>query len=418
MSLKIITGASQILTMEGSGWKPLSGESMESLSIKNGVSVVIDGSKIREIIPNSRLDSFISSENPEVIDAAGKVVMPGFVDSHTHIVYGGSRHEEFYQKLQGRTYLEILNSGNGIYRTVQDTRNTDEDTIYRQSLERVRDAISTGTTYMEMKTGYGLDAESEMKMLRVMDRISATGTMGVSKTFLPLHAIPKGMTESSYVEMVIEKMLPLFKGKARFADSFCDRGAFSKESTERFFRATSSMGFELRLHADELANIGCLDLINGNKVRSVDHLLETDNSGMERIKASGAVANFLPITAFNIKDGKYPDIGIFYENQVPFSISTDCSPVSGNTSMLFSIYLAVRYCGISIEAALSAATINGAFSLGENNRVGSIEPGKSADLIILNASDYREIPYRYGSRMISRVMKNGEIIYHDSSSFF
>ena len=124
------------------------------------------------------------------------------------------------------TYLEILNSGNGIYRTVQDTRDTDEDTIFRQSLERVRDAISTGTTFMEMKTGYGLETESEMKMLRVMDRISATGIIGVSKTFLPLHAIPKGMTESSYLEMVLGKMLPLFRGKARFADSFCDKGAF------------------------------------------------------------------------------------------------------------------------------------------------------------------------------------------------
>ena len=417
MSIKVIKGASQILTLEGTGWKPLSGKAMESISVKHGVSIVIDGGRIKDIIPDSRLDSFISSTKPEVIDASGRVVMPGFVDSHTHIVYAGSRHDEFYLKLQGKSYLEILNSGNGIYRTVQDTRNADEDTIFRQSLDRVRDAVSIGTTFMEVKTGYGLDTQSELKMLRVMDRISSTGIMGVSKTFLPLHAIPKGMTESSYVEMVLDRMLPMFRGKAQFADSFCDRGAFSKDSTERFFRAASSMGFDLRLHADELANIGCLSLLDGHSIKSVDHLLETDNTGMEKIKSSGAVANFLPITAFNIRDGKYPDMHFFYENGVPFSISTDCSPVSGNTSMLFAIYLAVRYCGISIEAAISASTINGAFSLGESNNRGSIEPGKSADIIILNASDYREIPYRYGSRMVSAVMREGEIIYRDSASF-
>lgn len=412
MKRMIITNASQILTMEGAGWEPLSGEAQDHLSIRKGKSIVVEDGKIKGFIDDSKVTD---TNGTRIVNARGGVVMPGFVDSHTHIVYGGSRFEEFYLKLKGKGYLEILNSGNGIYRTVNDTRNASEDEIFRQSIGRIYDAVSTGTTTMEIKTGYGLDTKEEMKMLHVIERISSIGLVSVVPTFLPLHAIPRGLRETDYLEEVTERMIPLFRNRARFIDSFCDRGAFSPESTEKFFRKGQEAGFQIKMHADELGDIGCLDLLDRFRMVSVDHLLETGDQGIARILKSGAMANFLPITAFNIRDGKYPDIRKFQRSGVPFALASDCSPISCNSSMIFAIYLAVRYCNISIEAALNAATINGAFSAGESMNKGSLDLGKDADLIILDAADYREIPYRYGSRLVRSVIRGGEIIYDNGS---
>lgn len=412
MKSLIITNASQVLTMEGAGWEPLKGDSQNHISVLKGKSIIVESGRIKGFVDDSKANA---TGEFHVVDAHGGVVMPGFVDSHTHIVYGGSRFEEFYQKLQGKGYLEILNSGNGIYRTVNDTHSAGEDEIFRESMGRVYDAVSTGTTTMEIKTGYGLNTEEELKMLKVIERISSIGLVSVIPTFLPLHAVPRGRTEASYVDEVLGRMMPEFNGRARFADSFCDNGAFSPDSTERFFMKAREAGFQIKMHADELGEIGCLDLLDKFKMISVDHLLETGERGISKIKGSGCIANFLPITAFNIKDGKYPDIGKFQKEGIPFSIATDCSPVSCNASMLFAIYLAVRYCNVSIEAALNGATINGAFSVDESGNKGSIEIGKDADLLILDARDYREIPYRYGSRLVSKVIRGGEIVYENGS---
>ena len=406
----LIENASQILTMAGAGWEPLTGAKMKKLRIRNNAAILVSDGRILEIVDQSKAAALKERYSAVTIDAKGKTVMPGLVDSHTHIVYGGTREEEFYMKVKGKSYLEILSSGNGIYRTVDMTREASEDRMFSESLSRVYDAVSTGTTTMEIKTGYGLNLESETSMMNVIDRLSGLGIMNVVPTFLPLHAIPKGTTENSFVHEVIETMLPKFRGRAKFVDSFCDKGAFSPQATEEFFQAASSMGFRLRMHADELADIGCLALCEKLDIQSVDHLLYTGESGMNHVLRKNTMATFLPITAFNITEGMYPDIGKFISKGIPVSIATDSSPVSYNSNLLFALYLAVRFCNISIEEALNAVTVNAAYSLGIHEDAGSIEPGKRADLIILTVDDYRKIPYQYGSRLVDTVINNGEIV--------
>lgn len=410
MPALLVENASQVLTMAGAGWEPLSGKSMRKLRIRRNAAVLILDGKILEIVDQSKAEGLKNRYNAVSVDARGRVVMPGLVDSHTHIVYGGTREDEFYMKVKGKSYLEILSSGNGIYKTVDQTRKSSEDSMFSESLSRVYDAISTGTTTMEIKTGYGLTLQSETAMMDVIDRLAGLGILNVVPTFLPLHAIPKGTTEEPYVYDVLEKMLSKFRGRARFVDSFCDKGAFSPQATEEFFKAAENMGFELRMHADELADIGCLALCEKHKIRSVDHLLYTGESGRQHIKSQGSVATFLPITAFNITDGMYPDIGKFISDGIPVAIATDSSPVSYNSNLLFALYLAVRFCNITIEEALNAVTVNAASSLGIQEETGSIEPGKRADLIILTVDDYRKLPYQYGSRLVDTVINNGEIV--------
>lgn len=404
----IIENSSEILTMAGAGWEPLRGQKLKRLRIRENSSILIDQGRIMGIFDSEKSKSIKEKYNAKTIDAKGHTVMPGLVDSHTHIVYGGTREDEFYMKVKGRSYLEILNSGNGIYKTVEQTRYYSEDQIFSQSLSRVYDAIWTGTTTMEIKTGYGLDLDTELKILTVINKLAGLGIINVVPTFLPLHAIPKGSSEDAYLNYVIERVLPKFRGKTVYADSFCDKGAFSPEATEKFFRAALEAGMTPRMHADELADIGCLKILDRVKVASVDHLLCTDQDGIQRIKQAGSVATFLPITAFNIADGRYPDIGKFISENVPVAIATDSSPVSYNSNLFFALYLAVRYCHISIEEALNAVTVNPAFSLGIQELAGSIEPGKRADIIILNVDDYRKIPYQYGARLVDTVITAGE----------
>lgn len=406
----LIENASQVLTMAGAGWEPLSGKNMKKLRIRKNAAILVSEGKILEIVDQSKAENLKSKYNAVSIDAKGNAVMPGLIDSHTHIVYGGTREDEFYMKVKGKSYLEILSSGNGIYKTVDHTRKASEDSMFSQSLSRVYDAIATGTTTMEIKTGYGLTLDSETTMMDVIDRLAGLDIVNVVPTFLPLHAIPKGTTEKPYVYDVLEKMLPKFRGRAKFVDSFCDKGAFSPQATEEFFNAAEKLGFKLRMHADELADIGCLALCGKHEIRSVDHLLYTGESGMKQIQTHNTIATFLPITAFNITDGMYPDIGKFISEGIPVAIATDSSPVSYNSSLLFAIYLAVRFCNISIEEALNAVTVNAAYSLGIQEEAGSIEPGKRADLIILTVDDYRKIPYQYGSRLVDTVINNGEIV--------
>lgn len=406
----LIDNASQILTMEGAGWEPLRGEKQKKLRIKEGQSVLIRGNRIIELLTASRKEKYLRDNDPIIIDAKGNVVMPGIVDSHTHLVYGGTREDEFFMKVKGKSYLEILNSGNGIYATVNATRKLGEDQIFSESLRRIYDSVFYGTTTLEIKTGYGLDVATEMKMLTVIERIASLGIMNVVPTFLGMHAIPRGSTEGKYTTEVLERMAPKFAGRVKFVDVFCDKGAFSPQATREMALWGVKNNIKLKMHADELEDIGCLDLCNEFEFVSVDHLLKTDESGMEKISESGTVATFLPITAHSIGNDKYPDIRKFIDKNIPVAIGSDASPVSYNSNVFFALYLAVRFCHITLEEALNAVTINAAFAAGVEDDRGSIEPGKKADILILNVDSYRKIPYEFGARLVDTVITNGEIV--------
>ncbi len=406
----LVENASQILTMEGAGWEPLKGDRMKKLRIKDRHSILIRGNRILEIMTDAKKEKYLQNNSPERVDAHGSVVMPGIVDSHTHIVYGGTREDEFYMKLKGKSYLEILNAGGGINATVTATRDMKEDDIFSQSLRRIYDSLMYGTTTIEIKTGYGLDVDTELKMLNVIERIGSLGIINVIPTFLGMHAIPRGKSESDYASDVVETMAPRFAGRVSFVDIFCDRGAFSADTTRQMALWGVRNNVKLKMHADELEDIGCLDLCRDFRFTSVDHLLKTGESGIEKIKNSGAVATFCPITAHTVGNDAYPSIRKFVDSDVPVAIASDSSPVSYSSNVFFAIYLAVRYCGMTVEEALNAATINGAFASGVEDDRGSIEPGKRADLLILNVDTYRKIPYEFGARMVDTVITNGEIV--------
>ncbi|HKJ97197.1 MAG TPA: imidazolonepropionase, partial [Thermoplasmataceae archaeon] len=322
----LIENASQILTMEGAGWEPLRGERQNKLRIKEGQSILIRGNRIIELLTATKKEKYLRNNEPKTIDARGNVVMPGIIDSHTHLVYGGTREDEFFMKIKGKSYLEILNSGNGIYATVNSTRKMSEDQIFSESLKRIYDSIFYGTTTVEIKTGYGLNLATELKMLSVIERISSLGIINVVPTFLGMHAIPKGETEGKYTSEVLEKMAPKFAGKVKFVDVFCDKGAFTPESTREMALWGVRNNIRLKLHADELEDVGCLDLCDEFEFASVDHLLKTNRRGIEKISKSGSVATFLPITAHSIGNDKYPDIKKFIDSGIPVAIGSDASP--------------------------------------------------------------------------------------------
>lgn len=386
----------QIVTSHDRG-VPLAGPDQAKIDVITGKNLVVRDGRVSEITENV-------PSCDRVVDCRSRVILPGLIDSHTHIIYAGSRYEEFYQRARGETYLEILQAGNGIKRTIRDTESASVNSIAEQSLERVRSAVRSGTCTMEMKTGYSSSPKGEGKMLDAMDIIQKNDLIRVVKTLLPLHAVSMGNTEEDHLRSVLQDVLPVYGDRADFVDSFCDKGAFSVESTATFFESAKDK--EIRLHADEIEDMGCLNLCSQFKVKSADHLLKTSPEGIDLIKQSGAVANILPITAFSLNE-KYADARKYSEKSVPFSLSTDSSPLTRNQSLIFAMNLGIRFCGMSVEEAINGCTINAAHSLSLAKSTGTLEPGKDADLVIFDLDDYREIPYEYASDPVFSVFLKG-----------
>jgi|YelNatPaOPRAMG01_1025707.scaffolds.fasta_scaffold00916_23 imidazolonepropionase len=401
MSSLLLKNARQVVTAIDRG-KPLSGKQQSELSVMNDVSILVRDGMIREISGES-----LSADR--VIDCRDYVILPGLVDAHTHIVYAGSRYEEFYQRIAGSTYLEILEAGNGIKRTIRETEAATPEQIYSESSRRVENAISRGTTTMEIKTGYSSSVDGESKMIDVMDMIATSYRINIIKTLLPLHAISMGRNEREHLSYVIRDVLPRTLERVDFVDSFCDSGAFSPESTESFFAAAGNR--DKRLHSDEIENIGCLSLASKFKLKSADHLLKTDDSGVDKLLASGTIANFLPITAFSLGE-RYPDVRRYINKGVPVAISSDSSPLTRNQDLIFALYLSLRFYHLSAEEAFNAVTINASHSLGVADKTGTLERGKRADIVIADVSDFREIPYEYSSQPIQTVISGGNIVFN------
>ncbi|WP_161939697.1 imidazolonepropionase [Picrophilus oshimae] len=323
---------------------------------------------------------------------------------HTHLAYAGTRENELYMRSHGQSYLDILNSGGGIHKTMNDTESSGEDQIFNETIKRVDESILNGTTYLEIKSVYGKTINGERRLINAIKRIKSI-YRNVKITLLA-HAVPDNINEYDYAGYFINNMIPAFKNDVDFLDVFCDAAAFSRKSTEMILEAGVSSRLKLKMHADELQNIGCIDLCKRFNFTSVDHLLNTRNDQLNYIKYSGAVATILPVTAFSL-DSNYVNAQRFINKKIDVAIASDASPASYNSNMIFAIYLAVRYCNISLENAIKAATINGARSLKIDESTGSIETGKNADLIILDIDDYKKLPYMYMSRLVRYSFING-----------
>lgn len=401
----VIRNASAIVTPSGDTDYEDPGTSIEYLE---GKDIVVSDSRIVEITGSSR--GHLNSGDYRIIDAGGLMVTPGFVDSHTHIMYCGKRTREFYMRLEGSTYSSILAEGGGILSTVSATRGCSPDELFSSTVRRVNSAVRTGTTTIEIKSGYGLNLESERKMIDTINRVKKTGPIRTIATALPMHAVPEGKSEKDYTEDVLKNILPELMAGSDFVDIFCDRGAFSVESAEELAEFLSGMDKGFRMHSGEIENIGCARLASKYRISSVDHLIHTDDADLEAMKSGGTTATLLPITAFSLGE-TIPDARKFRDREIPVSIATDSSPLTMSQNMLYAMHLGVRFCHMTPEEAFVGSTVNPSRSLGLMEETGTIHRGKSADLLFLNVEGIRDIAYMWDSDPVVKVMYQGRIIH-------
>lgn len=344
----------------------------------------------------------------EAIDCKNKLVTAGLVDCHTHLVFGGWREHELAMKLQGRTYLEILAAGGGILSTVRETRKASEDALYEKTRALMAEMLRHGTTALEIKSGYGLDLETERKQLRVVQRLKAENP-DIAATFLGAHAFPEGMDHDAYVDLLCREMIPAIAkdGVAQFCDVFCDDGVFTAEQSERILNAGKRCGMIPKMHADEIKEIGGTQAAARVGAISCDHLSETGRAGMEALRDGGVIAVMLPATSFYLKK-PYGDFRGMIDAGVPVAVATDMNPGSTpNLSLPFAMTAACLYGRLTPEEVLCGATLNGAAAIGMADRLGTLEAGKQADLVVWDADNLDQLIYRYGTNRAAAIFKRG-----------
>ncbi|GAB6143808.1 imidazolonepropionase [Desulfocicer niacini] len=408
----IVKNASQVVTC--SGFKAKQGQEMSDLAIVENGAVIIEAGKIKAVGNSSELLNGFDTRGFDVIDAAGKAVLPGFVDSHTHFVFGGYRPDEFAWRLRGDSYMDIMNRGGGIANSVKATRNASREELMGVGEKRLDSMLSFGVTTVEGKSGYGLDLETEVKQLQVMKALGKTHPMDIVSTFLGAHATPsefKGRADD-FIDLVME-MLPEIAQQqlAEFCDIFCEKNVFSVEQSRRLLSRAKDLGFQLKIHADEIVQFGGAELAAELGAVSADHLLQASDQGIENMARAGVVATLLPGTAFSLKEdyarGRY-----MIDHGCAVALATDLNPGSCfSESIPLITALATLYMNLTPEEAITALTINGAAAVNRADRIGSIDPGKQGDLVILEFPSYRFIPYHVGVNTVETVIKRGERVF-------
>ena len=390
-------------------------------AIADGAVAIADGA-IVDVGPTADLRG--RYEAAETLDAGGKVVCPGFVDAHTHAVYAGDRTAEFEMRLRGATYLEILRAGGGILHTMRATRAATVQELVAGSRRRLDAMLALGTTTAEVKTGYGLDGASEMRMLQAVARLDLEHPLDLVPTFLGAHALPpeyEGHADE-YIDLVVQDMLPQAAGWypcssfARdrvplFCDVFCEEGAFDRDQARRILEAGLAWGLPLKLHADEFQSLGGVSLAVSVGAVSVDHLDVTPPDEIEVLAGSGTLGVILPVVNLNLGSAHFAPARAMADAGVALAVATDLNPGSAPCpSMPLAMALACRYGRLLPAEALNAATINAAHAIGLGDRIGSIEVGKQADLLIVDAPDYRHLAYWLGDNLVEQVIKKGQIL--------
>lgn len=400
MRVYILRGASEVVTAKPT-LKPLSGEAMGIVDRRANTDVLIEGDKIVKVSKN------IEAPGAEIIDVTGKVIVPGFVDPHTHLVWAGSREHELEWKLEGKTYQDILANGGGILRTVKETRSVDEEELQSQTLKRFKKAMSHGTTTIEIKSGYGLEEETELKQLRVANWLKSFNLADIVVTFMGAHAFPEDLNKYEYVEEVI-RMLPLVKDLAEYCDVFCEEGAFTIDESREILEAAKSLGFKLKIHADEFGDTGGGRLGADLGVVTADHLAGSSLETIKMLSRSGAIGVLLPGTPFALLSDHYSPARKMIANNLPIALATDCNPNCYTESMQLVQQLAVFRMGLTPAEALVSSTINAAFAIGKTDR-GVISEGWRADLLVCDVPDYRHLTYHFGINHVEKVIIGGKV---------
>ena len=400
----IVRNIGQLVTC--SGFAAKHGKAMSDLGVIENGAVVVTKGIITYVGHTSGHLPVVDGETYETIDARGKAVLPGFIDSHTHFVFGGYREEEFTWRMRGDSYMSIMERGGGIYHTVKATQKASSDELFAIGRDRLDKMLQMGVTTVEGKSGYGLDKDTELKQLRVMKQLQNEHRMNIIPTYLGAHAVPKGYTESSYIDFMIQEVMPTIREEklAECCDIFCEKGVFSTEASERFLLKAAEMGFKLKLHADEIVNTSGAELAAATGALSADHLLQISDKGIKALAESNTVATLLPCTAFSLRED-YARGRAMIDAGCAVALATDFNPGSCFTySIPLTIALACIYMKLTPEEAVTALTINAAAAVGKADVIGSIDVGKKGDMVILEFPGYQFLPYHAAVNCVERVI--------------
>jgi len=412
----LIHSANQLLTLSGG---PQHGLALGALGIIENGAVLIRDEKIIALGTTAELRA--DYPNEPGLDASGCVVMPGFVDPHTHVIWGGDRAKEYEMRLEGAKYLDILAAGGGILSTVRATRTASIEALIAQTRPRLLRMFANGTTTVEAKTGYGLQTATELRLLKALLALDDQTPVDIAFTFLGAHAIAPEFKDNpqGYTDQVCSLMLPIlqlwWQANAPelpppFVDVFCENRAFDLAQSRQILTRARELGFPLKIHADEFDNLGGASLAVELEAASADHLVKTSAADIAALGKSDTVAVALPCTPFGLAERDYTPAKKIIDAGGILALATDCNPgTAWNESMQFAIALACRYMGLTPAQAIAASTINAAHAIRRADKVGSLEPGKQADLLILSVPDYRHLGYRFGTNLVKQVVKRGGV---------
>lgn len=415
--IKYIKNAAQAITLQGHSEHPKRGKQLAELSIIENAGIVTKGNQIVFVGPDEDAQQYVNDlvdSEVVIIDATNKIVTPGLVDPHTHIVFGGSRERELEMRLEGASYIEILKQGGGILYSTTQTRKATEEELILDATKRLNRFLLHGVTTIEAKSGYGLTVADELKQLRVAKKLNQTHAVDLVSTFMGAHAVPVEYKENpdKYVQLVIEEMLPKVaeEGLAEFCDVFCEEGVFTVEQSAQILNAGKNYGLIPKLHADEIVQFGGSELAAKLKAISADHLLKASDEGIKMMAEAGVIGVLLPGTAFFLME-EPADARKMIEAGLPIALSTDRNPGSSPTESLQLIMnLACLTMKMTPAEVISASTINAAHAINKGNQIGSLEVGKKADLVIFDAPNYQFLQYNYGVNLVEIVIKDGRLV--------
>ena len=422
MNSLLITGASQLLTLRGRA--PRRGDSLSDLGlIRDGAVLVRDG-VIAAVGTRAQVEAMPEARTAEKLDLGGRVALPGFVDSHTHLVHAASRAEEYELKIQGASYEEIARKGGGILSSVKKLRAATAEELRKRALAALKQFAAHGTTTVEAKSGYGLDVASELKILKLHKELAAEQPLEIASTFLGAHVVPEEFRKKAdgakrYIQLLEENLLPaVSKHKlAEFCDVFCDRGAFSVAESKRILQAGRQWGLAPRMHAEQLSRTGAARLAVLLRAASCDHLEQINKSDIRALGKSETVATLLPGCDFHLGLKKYAPARALIDAEAIVALATDYNPgTSPTVSMPMILSLACTQLRMTPAEAITAATINGACALQREKRIGSLEVGKQADIAVFDVADYREIPYYFGVNHCWMTLKRGRVVHAPKNS--
>ncbi len=413
----LLTNCSQLVTLRGP--VPRRGKALANPGIIRDGAVLIENGKIAAVGPRTEIEALPEALAAEKLDAGGRIALPGFVDSHTHLLFAASRAEEYEMRIAGASYEEIARHGGGILSSVKRLRAATEESLQQRALTALQQFAAHGTTTVEAKSGYGLDAASELKTLRIHRELKRAQPLDIVSTFLGAHVVPpeyrrRGKNADDYVELVAQELIPEVarEGLAEYCDVFCDRGAFTVKQARRILTAGRACGLQPRLHAEQLARTGATQLGVELHAASCDHLEKINRADIRALAKSDTVATLLPGCCFHLGLARYAPARELIEAGAIVGLATDYNPGTSPTlSMPMILSLACTQMRMTPAEALGAATINAAYSLGRQKQTGSIEVGKLADLAVFDLDDYREIPYYFGVHHCRLTLKRGKAIY-------